>query len=185
MIRAMLHIMPPQEAEPNVRFSSWLRRSSQMLAAARTYDESPTQAGLEDTPMRETKKRVTKKRLNAVAPSRHRYTAIKIFGAIFCVSMVFWVVTSYPESFLRQDVFSVKPHPTSLPSPPPKTLPSNPPKESPNLHGWITAIAAIISAIGAIVSALIAWQADRRLAKEQGLRIIQLERQLKEAKKIR
>ena len=85
-------------------------------------------------------------------------------------------------SSTRHGYIGIRARPTPLPSPP-KKPPSKPSKEFPDLLDWITTVAAIVSAIGAITTALIAWRADRRLAKEQALRIAQLERELKVAKR--
>ena len=48
---------------------------------------------------------------------------------------------------------------------------------------YILAFTAIVSALGIISQVIIAWRSEKRSAREQALRIAQLERELKAAKK--
>ena len=101
--------------------------------------------------------------------AKHRYFAAKIFGSIFIlsVSLTIWGAT--------------RPAPSYAPCPPDEPRCGRPNDPSPLLI-WVPLFTAVLSAIGTISTVMLAWRSDRRDAREQELKIKQLEIELEKAK---
>jgi hypothetical protein len=93
-----------------------------------------------------------------MAESKRRYVGALIFGGIFILSSA---ILFTPEYFSGGPPASLTPDP---------------------IITWLPVLTAIISAIGTISAVLLAWRSDRRNAREQALKIAQLEQQLEAAK---
>jgi hypothetical protein len=120
-----------------------------------------------------------------MAESKRIYRVAKIFGSIFILSIFTMIlmreVRVRPYEILPCPIG--KPCPT--PTPPPTILaPGQDDKaEPPSLLIWIPAFTAVMTAIGTISAVILAWRADRRTAREQALKIEQLEHELKELRR--
>jgi hypothetical protein len=114
--------------------------------------------------------------------SKNRYLAVRVFSIIFIISIV---ITLLSWSLLYLPTKQSFPTPTPTPTPNANIggQAGDTGRETNPLLIWLPVFTAAISAIGTFSAILIAWRSDRRDAREKGLKIAQLERELEEAKK--
>jgi hypothetical protein len=115
--------------------------------------------------------------------SKRRYLAVKIFGSIFIVSAIFILVSFDIEEIRELAEAQHITRPTPRPSPQSKNPPVARPNKPLDLADWILKYTATISAIGTILSILLAWGSDRRLVIELVIKNTKLERELEDARK--
>lgn len=107
--------------------------------------------------------------------SKRRYIAALVFAAILVASLLTLLWIEHRERKQAEDsaarrcvdeLYYVEP-------PPPYA----------SLQVWTLAVAAVISSVGTISTIILAWRSDRRSAREQALKIEQLEHELKELRR--